>query len=171
MSESSKEQSATLVVQSSRFGEISVAADSVIEFPNGMIGFPQHKKFVMFDHKPPFAWLHSIEDPNLAFVVMDGSQFTENWEFKAPFSDPQIGLERDGEFAILIVVTVRADPKMTTANLKAPLFVNLANRKGAQVIHDDPKFPTRYHLWPSADSADTGSGQTASQEDKKSSGE
>lgn len=153
MSEGGKKDSGELIVQSSRFGDISVAADSVMHFPAGMIGFPQHKNFVMFDHKPPFAWLHSTDDPNLAFVVMDGSQFTDTYDFKAPYNDKDVALSKDDEFAILVIVTVRPDPKMTTANLKAPLFVNIRNRRGVQVIHDDPKFPTRYHLWVEANDA------------------
>ena len=155
MSESSKKDTPELVVKSSRFGDISVAADSIIHFPAGMIGFPEHKNFVMFDHKPPFAWLHSTEDPNLAFVVLDGSQFTDSFEFRPPYHDKEVGLGKEDEFAILVIVTVRPDPKMTTANLKAPLFVNIKNRRGAQVIHDDPKFPTRYHLWVEANPADS----------------
>ena len=137
----------TIIVQSTRFGDMSVAADTIIDFPAGLIGFPRHKKYVMFDHKPPFAWLHSTEDPSLAFVVMDGSQFTEQFDMKIPFGSTEIDLQEGDEFAILIVVTVRSDPKFTTANVKAPLFVNVKNRKGTQVIYDDPKFPTRFHLW------------------------
>jgi flagellar assembly factor FliW len=36
---------------------------------------------------------------------------------------------------------------MTTANLKAPIFVNLRNRKGVQIIFDDPRYSTRFPLW------------------------
>jgi len=167
MTEGGKKETEQIVVQSSRFGDITVAADSVIHFPAGLIGFPERKNFVMFDHRPPFAWLHSTEDPSLAFVVMDGSQFTDAYEFKPPFNDKEVGITSDGEFAILIVVTVRADPKLTTANLKAPLFVNTQNRRGAQVIHDDPKFPTRYPLWVEADAAsETGQDAKKAQETK-----
>ena len=140
-----------IVVKSARFGDISIEADSVIEFPGGMIGFPRHKKFVMFDHKPPFAWLHSTEDPNLAFVVIDGSQFTDKFEFRAPFGDKEIDLKETDEYAILVVVTVRSDPKTTTANLKAPLFVNIKNRRGVQIIYDNQIYPTRFHLWGEGD--------------------
>lgn len=144
---SNETEQPTIIVKSTRFGDMTVAAETVIEFPSGLIGFPRHKRFVMFDHKPPFAWLHSVDDAALAFVVMDGSQFVQKFDMKAPFGSTEIDLKEEDEFAILIVVTVRSDPKFTTANVKAPLFVNIRNRKGTQVIYDDARFPTRFHLW------------------------
>lgn len=145
------ETAGMVVVQSSRFGPMEIAPESIITFSKGLIGFPQASKFVMFDHKPPFAWLHSTEDSSLAFVVMDGSQFLAQFDLKAPHNEPEMDLKEDDDYAILVVVTVRADPTLTTANIKAPLFVNLRNRKGAQVIYDDANFPTRFPLYKPAD--------------------
>ena len=136
-----------ITIKSTRFGELKVPADSVIEFPSGLIGFPGAHRFVMFDHKPPFSWLHSADDPNLAFVVVDGFEFGANYDVKAPYNDRDMDLKETDEYAILVVVTVRPDPSQTTANLKAPLFVNLRNRRGAQVIFDDSRFSTRFPLW------------------------
>jgi flagellar assembly factor FliW len=134
-----------ITVSSSRFGELHVPASSVIEVPSGLIGFPKATHFIMIDHKPPFSWLHSTQDPNLAFVVVDGFAFGQ--QFEAPFGDKDIDLKPQDEFAILVVVTVRSDPRMTTANLKAPVFVNVRNRRGVQIIFDNPAFSTRHPLW------------------------
>jgi flagellar assembly factor FliW len=134
-------------IQSSRFGELSVGEDTIISFPSGLIGFPRAKQFVMLEHKAPFSWLHSVEDPNLAFVVIDGYEFAEKIDLKPPYEDESCQFGRDDEFAILLVVTVRPDPKMTTVNIKAPLFVNVQNKKGVQTIIDDPAYSTRVPLW------------------------
>jgi len=136
-----------LTFASTRFGELQVPVESIIEFPSGIIGFPHTTKFVMLDHKPPFSWLHSIEDPNLAFVVVDGFEFGQQFDVKPPVGDRDTDLKADDEYAILIVVTVRPDPRLTTANLKAPVFVNMRNRKGVQTIVDDPRYSTRFPLW------------------------
>ncbi len=136
-----------ITIKSTRFGDIDVPADSLIEFPVGIIGFPHQKKYVMLEHKQPFSWLHSVEDPNLAFVVIDALEFGEGYNPKPPIGDTTIDLKEDDEFAILVIVTVRPDPSLTTANLKAPVFVNLRNRKGVQVIFDDPRLSTRHPLW------------------------
>lgn len=147
MSEELKTQKDTISFTSARFGEFQVPADSVIEIPSGIIGFPHATRYVMLEHKQPFSWLHAIDDPNLAFVVVDGFEFSQQFEVKPPIGDKDTDLREDDEFAILIVVTVRPDPRLTTANLKAPVFVNMRNRKGVQIIIDDPRYTTRFPLW------------------------
>ena len=142
------------IVRSSRFGDLEVPTSSLIEFPSGLIGFPKASKFVMFDHKPPFSWLHSAEDSNLAFVVVDGFEFSAEFTMPPPIGDKDSDLQEKDEYAILVIVTVRPDPRQTTANLKAPLFVNLKNRKGIQIIYDNPKFSTRFPLWSEAQEAE-----------------
>ena len=137
----------TIVVPSARFGDLVVPADSIINFPAGLIGFPKAQRFIMVEHKAPFSWLHSADDPNLAFVVVDGFEFGPSYDVKPPYVDKECDFTETDEYAILVIVTVRPDPRMTTANLKAPLFVNLKNRKGVQVIFDNPRFSTRYPLW------------------------
>lgn len=136
-----------VTVKSTRFGEFTVPKDSLIHFPSGLIGFPRAKSFVILEHKPPFSWLHSIEDPNLAFVVIDGAEFGPIYEGKIPYGDRDTELEAGDDYAILIVVTARPDPLQTTANLKAPLFVNVRNKKGVQIIFDDARLSTRHQLW------------------------
>ena len=163
-------ESPTIIVHSTRFGDLEVPVSSIIEFPAGLIGFPRVTKFVMFDHKPPFSWLHAAEDPNLAFVVVDGFEFSPEFTFKPPIGDKDSDLLEGDEYAILVVVTVRPDPKQTTANLKAPLFVNLKNRKGVQVIYDSPKLSTRFPLWTEQSEADqkkVESTDTSQKEDAK----
>jgi flagellar assembly factor FliW len=146
-------------VTSSRFGELEVPEDSIITFPTGVVGFPDSRRFVMFDYKAPFSWLHSVDDPNLAFVVMDGAEFTRVFDFPPPYGDKDTDLKENDEFAILVIVTIRPDPKMTTANVKAPLFVNLRTRSGVQVIYDDPKLSHRFPLVPQGDTPPQGGGE------------
>jgi flagellar assembly factor FliW len=147
MSEEKGTDQEVIAFSSSRFGELEVPADSVIEFPSGVIGFPHATRYVMLEHKAPFSWLHAIDDVNLAFVVVDGFEFGQQFDVKPPIGDKDTDFKEDDEYAILIIVTVRPDPRMTTANLKAPLFVNMRNRRGVQIIFDDPRYSTRFPLW------------------------
>jgi flagellar assembly factor FliW len=162
MSEESTQQQDTLTFTSTRFGEFTVPAETVIEIPSGIIGFPHATRYVMLEHKQPFSWLHSVDDPNLAFVVVDGFEFGQQFDVKPPVGDKDSDLKADDEYAILIIVTVRPDPRLTTANLKAPVFVNMRNRKGVQVIIDDARYSTRFPLW-SEEPAASPAGTTASE--------
>jgi len=136
----------TITLKSTRFGDMEIAEESIIEIPNGLIGFPECKRFVMLDHTPPFSWLHAVEDKDLAFVVVDGSFILEKFKLKIPYGDSLIDLKEGDDFAILTLVTVRGGLVGTTANIKAPIFVNIRNRRGTQIIFDNPDLTTRYSL-------------------------
>lgn len=159
MSEDADTQTEIVAFTSSRFGELTVPVDSIIEFPSGVIGFPKARRYVMLEHKHPFSWLHSIDDPNLAFVVVDGFEFGQQFDVKPPIGDRGTDFKEEDEYAILIIVTVRSDPRLTTANLKAPLFVNMRNRKGVQVIFDDARYSTRFPLWSEETAEGEGGGE------------
>lgn len=137
----------TFILESVRFGPLPVPTSSIIEVPSGLIGFPAQKRFVLLEHKPPFSWLHSIEELGLAFVVMDGFEIGHTYDVSLPFSQEECEFQESDEYSIMVIVTVRSDPRATTVNLKAPLFVNVRNRKGVQVIYDDPKLSTRSPIW------------------------
>jgi flagellar assembly factor FliW len=154
MEEPAMPDSATITVKSSRFGEFEVPSSTVIEFPRGMIGFPNQRRYIMLEHRGHFCWLQSIDEPSLAFVVIDGMGMEELFDRKIPFADPQCDFQGDDEFAILLIVTVRQDPTQTTANVKAPVFVNMRNRRGVQVIYDDPSLDTRYPLFSAQEDAE-----------------
>ena len=57
------------------FGEVEIDDSKVISFPNGIIGFPDLKKFIlMFDEEKgtdTIKWLQSIDEPSFAMPVMD----------------------------------------------------------------------------------------------------
>ncbi|RME58110.1 MAG: hypothetical protein D6780_07310 [Candidatus Dadabacteria bacterium] len=150
MAKKEDKQEEEIVFQSTRFGELKVKASSIINLPYGLVGFPNHKKFVMLEYKGVFWWLHSVEDPNLAFVVMDGGS-VEGYNVEPPYGEKECDFQEGDEFAILLIVTVRPNPADTTVNLKAPILVNLRNKKGMQVIYDDPRFSTRHPLIPQKD--------------------
>jgi flagellar assembly factor FliW len=132
---------------SSRFGDLEVSAESVIDFEHGLIGFGRFKKFVMLDYKEPFSWLHSIEEPSLAFVVIDGFSFGATYDTAIAFSEPTCDFYEEDEYAILLIVTFRPVREESSVNTKAPLFVNVRNRKGVQAIYDSQSYSTRWPLW------------------------
>lgn len=134
---------ANLVFNSSRFGEgLEVPEEAVIIID--ILGFVQ-QRYVLIDEKEPFSWLHSIDDPNLAFIVFDGGSFLSNYDESAlRFSD--IDFRDNDECAMLILVTIHGSLNGATCNLKAPVFINLRNRKGCQLVFDASELSTRKPL-------------------------
>jgi flagellar assembly factor FliW len=134
-------------ISSTRFGELDISADSVLEIVGGIIGFPQSLRYILLDYNPPFSWLQAVDFPGLAFVVVNAAEFGDDYTFSLPIGDRDLDLKNDDDVAIMNLVSVRPDPSQTTVNLKAPVIVNLRNRRGRQIILDDARFPTRMQLW------------------------
>ncbi len=136
-----------IAVQTSRFGEISVPAQQVLTLPHGMVGFPHLTRYVLLKHREgsPFHWLQSVERPELAFVVMNPLMFDPAYEITLGNSETQLlGISDPAQIQVWVVVTIpHGAPERMTANLKAPLVVNLESRLAAQIILDDPKYPLR----------------------------
>ena len=141
------EEKGTIKISTSRFGDFDVDVSTIIDVIGGVIGFPGVSKFVLLEYNPPFSWLQATENADLAFVVVNGAEFGDNYRFPVPYGDRDLDLKEDDDIAVVNLVSVRPDPSMTTVNLKAPLIVNLRTMKGRQIVLDDPRFPMRFPLW------------------------
>jgi flagellar assembly factor FliW len=136
---------------SERFGKISYEEAEVLRFPQGLIGFPDMARFFLYAQQEvaPLAWLHSLDDANLAFLVVDPFAFFPDYEVrvKLPASlRRQMGESAD--LRVLCIVTINADFARSTVNLLGPLVLNARTRNGWQVILEDEELSTRHYLFP-----------------------
>ena len=138
-----------IVFQSDRFGEIRVPSKSVITLIGGIIGFPLESKFVVLEYNPPFSWLHSIENPDLAFVVVNANEFGQEYVDRLPSSDEELEIRSVEDVSLINIVTIRPNPADSTVNLKAPIMVNVETRRGRQVILDNQELSIREPLFSS----------------------
>jgi flagellar assembly factor FliW len=147
-SEATTPRHAAVEVHSSRFGTFAVPADRVLWFAGGLIGFPDYHRFVIVEHtRPgPLRWLLCLDEPDLAFAVVDPAEFFPEYHVDARGC---LGLSAAEDVAVFAIVTVpRADPAGMSANLIAPLVVNVAAREARQVILEDGAYSTRHRLLP-----------------------
>jgi flagellar assembly factor FliW len=134
-------------VQTTRFGAVEIAEDRVIEFPKGLLGFPDRKRYCLLQPNDDacFFWLQSVEDAGLAFVVTDPSLFVA--EYSAPIRSEQmeeLDLERLEDAQVFVIVNKVGDA--LTANLQGPLVVNTLNKKGEQLVLAEKRWTTRHQL-------------------------
>jgi flagellar assembly factor FliW len=140
----------TLTFESTRFGSVEIDRDAVIEFPHGLIGLGGSRyAIVATAPDAPFAWLHSVDDPDVALPV------TNPWlhfgDYAVDLSDADT--ERIGTSdasAVDVWVTVRAAEELSgfSCNLRAPIVIS--NGRGHQVINEAPDAPVRAPLFPEA---------------------
>lgn len=136
-------------VNTTRFGAIEIDDSSVITLVQGPIGFEDHNRYCIIQHRPDtkFRWLQSLEDPSLAFVVVDPSEFFANYEFEISDSEAQkLHLEGAEDAMALTIVTIDKATEEITTNLAAPILVNSRKLLGAQVVLQDNSYSVRQPL-------------------------
>jgi flagellar assembly factor FliW len=134
---------------SERFGKLDYDEAEVIRFPHGLIGFPDMTRYFVYNDTrvDPLAWLHSLDDPNLAFLICNPFSFFPDYEVRVKLPGElrrQIG--DTGDLRVLAIVTIAADFARSTVNLLGPLVVNARTRNGWQIILDDADLSTRHLL-------------------------
>ncbi|MDD7334365.1 MAG: flagellar assembly protein FliW [Lachnospiraceae bacterium] len=135
------------------FGEIEIADEKIITMERGMIGFPNLNHFALiFDEEKgqkqtSIMWLQSMDDTDIAFPVMDPHAVKEDYnpnvneEIVAPIGE----LNEENTF-VLVTVTVPKKIEDFSVNLKAPIVVNMDNRKAVQLIVEDD-YPVKYKVY------------------------
>ena len=132
-----------------RFGEQEVAADRVIEFPEGLPGFERYKAYALFSDpdSEPFQWLLSTESDRLGFVVINPVMLWPDYEPKISREDLRsLGISGPEEVMLLSIVTLSDNPQDVTANLSGPILVNSATRKSRQLALLDDRYTTKHKI-------------------------
>ncbi|WAM33055.1 flagellar assembly protein FliW [Caldicellulosiruptor morganii] len=141
------------VVKSRVFGELEVSEDSIIFFEDGIPAFENLKKFVIVkEDESPFYWLQSVEDKDIAFVLINPFEIKPDYEFDIPDDIvKKLEIESSQDVAVFCIVVISEDVKQTRVNLKAPVIINVNRRKGMQYLLDDERYPIRYYLFENLD--------------------
>lgn len=132
-------------------GEIVIDQKKVIEFPNGLPGFPEEKDFIILDMpgNAAFQLLQSITTSELAFVITNPYLFYQDFELKLEKELlEQLEIKEENEVAIYAIVTVQQPFSNSTMNLRAPLVVNTKKFTGKQYIVNDSIYSSRSSLTP-----------------------
>lgn len=137
----------------SRFGRLEVSKDKVIQFPNGLIGFSDIKRYILMDYKDTnLKWLQAIDNPDVAFIVMPPYEIFPEFTVKLDNAARNL-LEVDKEDDLVMLTVLRVDGENVTANLQGPLIINSINRKGMQIVNEDSRFSCRTPLNPASSHA------------------
>ena len=113
--------------------------DKIIQFPNGLPGFPTSREFIMAQ-KPeerPFAWMQSVSDPDLVFAVVDAYAWVKDFMLEVDDSElTDMGSVDPLDYAVYFILRIQQQDSHTTLKAKpnAPVLVNIRNRKAKQVI-------------------------------------
>src|SRR5690242_16688323 len=140
-------------VQTNYFGTIPYDEQATIEFPRGLPGFEERRRFVAlrFADSQPLVYLQSLEDPGLCFITLPILAIDPGYQLQvSPEDRGLVGLAPGGPLRIgtdvlcLAVISVREGGP--TANLLAPVVVNLSNHQAVQAVDAESGYSHQHQL-------------------------
>lgn len=136
-------------VTTTRFGELELEDGKVISMPDGMVGFREQRFVILNPGKGgAFCWLQSVDNPALAFVVVDPVRFFPDYQVKLTREEyDKLQLEPSADMILLCVVTMAPDPRQITVNLQGPIVVNPGGMIARQLVLEG-HHTTRHLLFP-----------------------
>ncbi len=109
------------------FGPIDFRTDDLIHFPAGIPGFEAAHDFLLLTAAPDCHWLQSIDLPQLAFLTIAAERVL-------PGAWPEL------PGALALVTLPHGEREGASANLRAPIVIDLATRVGRQHVPTDTPY-------------------------------
>lgn len=135
------------------FGEVEIADDKIINFANGIIGFPELKRFALIHDEEKgtnagIRFLQSLDEPGFAMPVMDPL-------IVKPDYDPQVDDEllaaagniNPENILVLVTATIPSDLTKMSVNLQGPFIINVEEHKACQIIVENGDYPVKFPIY------------------------
>ena len=131
------------------FGDVNIDDSKMINFPNGIVGFPDLKDFALIHdaeqgNQAGIRWMQSVQEPNFAMPVIDPLVVREDYDPRV--DDELLKVIGEGSMLVLTTITVPSDLSKMSVNLKAPIVINVDTRKALQVVLEDD-MPVKFFVY------------------------
>lgn len=133
-------------IATTRFGALDIDDSKIIVMPEGMLGF-EETRFILLTppNLGPFCWLQAVDNPELAFVVVDTKNCDVDYTIRLTSEEAEkLQLGENPETIFLAVVTMAADPFAITANLQGPIVLNPERMIAKQIVLEGGKYSTKH---------------------------
>jgi flagellar assembly factor FliW len=139
--------------ETKNFGIVSYESGSVLEFPRGLPGFDERRLFLVlqFADSKPLVFLQNLEDPGLCFTTLPVLAADPDYRLDVSREDralvglPLTSALRIGQ-DVLCLTVLSLQESGPTANLLAPIVVNVGNLKGVQAIASESDYSHQHAL-------------------------
>ncbi len=145
-----------MLIKTVNFGELEIPEDRIVEFNEGLPGFPQIHRFAVLEYEnvKPFQYLQALGNPPIALLVIDPFLVDPGYAFQLSNSDmEEIQVTKSEDLTVYAVAAIPDNPEEATVNLMAPIVINEKTRRGKQVILLDTNYSIKHRLLKNADDA------------------
>lgn len=139
-----------MMIETSRFGSIAVSDKEIITFPEGMLGFSKINEYVLVEKLDDslFIWLQALKKPTVAFPLLEPQIIEKTYRVEILDTELKaLKLKNLHHAKVFSIITIPTDPSKMTANLKAPVIINVKDRLAKQVILHDQEYPIRKSIY------------------------
>ncbi len=139
-----------MIVKTGRFGEITVGDNEKIEIPHGLLGFPEYTRFCLVDpgDETLILWLQSLDNPEIAFALLEPKIFRPDYSARLSAAElRELRLSNVNQSAVFSVLTIPEDVTLMTANLKAPVVINLKEQVARQVVLQENEYSIKHLMF------------------------
>ena len=140
-----------MVFNSTRLGQFDVPADKIIKMARPILGFERLTEFclVEVDAVAPFLWLHSTEDPAVAFLVVNPLVFFPDYRIEINSQEiAELNVSGVKDVETYVIATVPEDFRKMSINLQGPILVNAANRLAKQLVLVNSEYQVKQYIMP-----------------------
>lgn len=127
-------------VHTGQFGELDYEEESTLLFPRGLPGFEHCRRFVLLNQPSlePLIHMQSLEIPDLCFLALPVQTIDSTYETElAPEDQETLG---DSAMTLDLALLSVASEGNVSANLLAPVVINLTDRIAVQAVRSDLKY-------------------------------
>ena len=140
-----------MTIETKLFGKIEVDKDKLITYPQGIIGFPDLKDFMLIhdgEGTGSIRWMQSVQEPAFAMPVVDPLTILPEYnpDIEDELFKPLGGITQEN-MLVLVTITVPKEIEKMTVNLKGPIIINSETLKAAQLIIDDDKYQVKFPIY------------------------
>lgn len=140
-----------MTIDTKYLGDIEIEKEKIIHFETGIPGFEAEKQFVLLDipENDLFQILQSVKTPELAFFVANPYHLFKNYTIKLEeHIIEQLEIKSEKDVVVLSILTIKEPFTSSTVNLKAPIVINITNKRAKQFIMNDDKYSMRTQIPP-----------------------
>lgn len=137
-----------MTIQTKAYGTVEIDERQVIDVSGGLFGFEHLRKYALIDaHKEPFYWLQSLDQTEVAFVLLNPLLFRPDYTLDTGEDDlAALDYETPEDLLVFCIVTIPEDDRFMTANLQGPVVINRKSQVGRQVISTNRKWGVRHNI-------------------------
>lgn len=114
----------------------------MLTFPDGVVGLEHLRRFALVEDAriAPCLWLQSLDEPEIAFVVVDPRLVNPDYSPVLP-DTPAAGVVH-----VLTIITLDPEPQRSTVNLLAPIVIDSQAHLGRQVVLHESGYSIRHPI-------------------------